>query len=70
VIGVENSDGKQIKAYVVLRNKLACIEDINTHIRKLLPAFKRPQVIEFIDELPRTTNGKIKRSELRKVNNL
>lgn len=70
VIGVENSDGKQIKAYVVLKNIGASIEDINTHIRKLLPAFKRPQIIEFINELPRTTNGKIKRSELRRVNNL
>lgn len=70
VIEVENSDGKQIKAYVVLKNRLACIKDINAHIRKLLPSFKRPQIIEFINELPRTTNGKIKRSELRKVNNL
>ena len=70
MIGVENNDGKQIKAYVVLKNRLACIEDINAHIRKLLPAFKRPQIIELVNELPRTINGKIKRSELRKVNNL
>lgn len=68
VIGVENSDGKQIKAYIVLKNKLAGREDINAHIRKLLPAFKRPQLIEFVNELPRTTTGKIKRSELRKAN--
>lgn len=68
VIGVESSDGNQIKAYIVLKNKLAHIEDINAHIRKLLPAFKRPQIIEFVDELPRTANGKIKRSELRKIN--
>lgn len=68
VIGVENSDGNQIKACIVLKNKLARIEDINVHIKKLLPAFKRPQIIEFVNELPRTANGKIKRSELRKVN--
>lgn len=70
VIGVENNGGKQIKAYVVLKNSMACIEDINVHIRKLLPPFKRPQIIEFVNELPRTSNGKIKRSELRKVNTL
>lgn len=70
VIGVENSNGNQIKAYIVLKNNLACIEDINAHIRKLLPSFKRPQIIEFVNELPRTANGKIKRSELRKTTNI
>jgi acyl-coenzyme A synthetase/AMP-(fatty) acid ligase len=67
VIGIENSNGKQIKAVVVPKNSLACIEDINAHVRKLLPAFKRPHIIEFVNELPRTSNGKIKRSELRKA---
>ena len=69
VIGIENSNGKQIKAVVVLTNSKAGIEDINVHVRKLLPAFKRPHIIEFVNELPRTATGKIKRSELRKVNN-
>lgn len=68
VIGIENNNGRQIKAFVVLKSSLASIEDINAHVRKLLPAFKRPQIIEFVNELPRTANGKIKRSELRKVN--
>jgi acyl-CoA synthetase (AMP-forming)/AMP-acid ligase II len=65
VIGIENSNGKQIKAVVVPKNSLVSMEDINAHVRKLLPAFKRPHIIEFINELPRTSNGKIKRSELR-----
>jgi long-chain acyl-CoA synthetase len=68
VIGIENSKGKQIKAVVVLKNNTAGIEDINAHVRKLLPAFKRPHIIEFVEQLPRTDTGKIKRSELRKVN--
>lgn len=65
VVGIENSNGKQIKAVVVPKNGLASIEDINAHIRKLLPAFKRPHIIELVNELPRTSNGKIKRSKLR-----
>lgn len=69
VIGIENNDMMQIKAFVVLKNSLAGIQDINAHVRKLLPAFKRPQIIEFINELPRTASGKIKRSKLRGVNN-
>lgn len=65
VVGVENSKGKQIKAFIVPKNKTVKIEEIDAYIKKLLPPFKRPQIIEFISELPRTTNGKIKRSELR-----
>jgi acyl-CoA synthetase (AMP-forming)/AMP-acid ligase II len=65
VVGIENNDGMQIKAYVIPKNNLTSIEDINAHVRKLLPAFKRPQIIEFINELPRTATGKIKRNELR-----
>jgi acyl-coenzyme A synthetase/AMP-(fatty) acid ligase len=66
VIGIEDDNGKKIKAVVVPKNDLACIEEINACVRKLLPAFKRPHIIEFVKELPRTSNGKIKRSELRK----
>jgi len=69
VIGIENNDSMQIKAFVVRKNSLAGIQDINAHVRKLLPAFKRPQIIEFVNELPRTANGKIIRNELRKLNN-
>jgi len=66
VIGIEDHQGKKIKAVVVTKNGVACMEQINLHVRKLLPAFKRPHIIEFVEELPRTSNGKIKRSELRK----
>lgn len=65
VISFESSEGKQIKAFIVPRKRTVQIEEINAHIKKLLPSFKRPQIIEFISELPRTANGKIKRSELR-----
>jgi acyl-coenzyme A synthetase/AMP-(fatty) acid ligase len=67
VVGVESGEGKLIKAYIVPKSEGLRIEEINTHINKLLPSFKRPQVIELIDDLPRTTSGKIKRSELRKT---
>lgn len=65
VIGEKNNDKMQIKAFIVPKDDMASIEDINAHLRKLLPAFKRPHMIRFISELPRTNNGKIKRSELR-----
>lgn len=72
VIGIENNEGNQIKAFVVLKNSPDCMPataDIKSHVRKILPAFKVPKIIEFVKALPRTTNGKIKRSELRKNTN-
>lgn len=67
VVSVESNKGKQIKAYIVPKDNVFDMNEINAHIKKLLPPFKRPQIIEFINELPRTINGKIKRNELRKI---
>lgn len=70
VVGIKDHEMTQIKAFVVPKNSSASIEEINAHVKKLLPAFKRPQLIELIKELPRTANGKIKRSDLKKAGEL
>jgi long-chain acyl-CoA synthetase len=65
VVAVRRENGTQIKAFIVPANGRLSPEDVNDHARKSLPAFKRPQVIEFIEALPRTASGKIMRSVLR-----
>jgi acetyl-CoA synthetase len=40
--------------------------DISQHVRSRLAAYEYPRAIEFIDELPLTTTGKIRRNELRR----
>jgi len=40
-------------------------EDIKEHVRTELAAHEYPREIEFVDELPRTVTGKIRRTELR-----
>ena len=40
--------------------------DIQEHVRTRLAAYEYPREIEFIDELPMTTTGKIMRRELRR----
>ena len=68
VIGVKDEEGTHIKAFVVVKDGIdagQAVKPINTQVRRLLPAFKVPKTIEFIAELPRTTTGKIRRSELR-----
>jgi fatty-acyl-CoA synthase len=53
--------GESVKAVVVLKNtaKHTSSTDIITWAREKMAAFKVPRVIEFVDELPKTSTGKI-----------
>ena len=70
VIGVEDTlRGQLIKAFVVLVNEVqpseALAKEIQQPVKSRLAAHEYPRLIEFIDELPMTTTGKIRRVELR-----
>ncbi len=57
--------GETVKAWVVLRpGETATEEEIQTWCRERLAKFKIPSHVEFRDELPKTTVGKILRREL------
>ena len=43
----------------------ALVEDIQTSVKTRLAAHEYPRLIEFIDELPLTTTGKVRRMDLR-----
>jgi acetyl-CoA synthetase len=61
------------KAYIMLKpgqnpsRELAL--DIFTFTRHGMAPYKRPRIIQFVDELPKTVSGKIKRTDLRKFEN-
>lgn len=61
--------GFEVKAFIVL-NK-GCVPDeslakeLFTYSRKHLAPYKIPRIIEFVEELPKTISGKIRRVELR-----
>ncbi|HEX2155190.1 MAG TPA: AMP-binding protein [Acidimicrobiia bacterium] len=60
--------GERPKAFVVLRDgKEATGEDIIAHVRDLLAHFKAPDVVEFVDELPKTSTGKVQKYVLREA---
>ena len=62
--------GTVVKATIVLAkgytpsDELA--KEIQTYVKKQTAPYKYPRVIEFVDELPKTISGKIRRVELRK----
>lgn len=66
VIETMHKDEICIKAFVVTDGKVS-IETIHEHLRSVLPPYKRPAIIQAISEIPRTTNGKIKRAALREA---
>ncbi|TXC90226.1 AMP-binding protein [Metabacillus litoralis] len=62
--------GNIVKAYVVLRDQSLTIDNklitsLQNHVKELTAPYKYPREIEFIEELPKTTSGKIRRIELR-----
>ena len=61
--------GQRIKAFIVLApghtGTDALVEDIQHSVRTRLAAHEYPREVEFIDKLPMTTTGKIRRIELR-----
>src|SRR5439155_21629975 len=71
---VESPDelrGNVVKAFIVLRpafeatDMLKC--QIQEYAKRQMAAYKHPRKIEFIESLPKTTSGKVKRRELRKA---
>lgn len=62
--------GTIVKAFVVLRPGVEPSEevkrDIQNFVKSRLAAYAYPREIEFLDQLPRTETGKLKRYELRR----
>lgn len=66
VIGVpHDATGEAVKAFVVSKDKSLTAEDIRSHCKAHLTAYKVPKVVEFRDTLPKSNVGKILRKDLR-----
>lgn len=58
--------GEDIKAYVELRKEMtATEEELIIHVKDRLAAYKYPRSIEFRDELPKGSTGKILKESLK-----
>ncbi|RJS61692.1 fatty acid--CoA ligase family protein [Bacillus sp. PK3_68] len=67
VLGVPDPNyGEAVLAFVVPKNKELNKENLMDYCRRRLADYKLPQQIEFLEELPKNTTGKILRRALKK----
>jgi long-chain acyl-CoA synthetase len=65
-VGVPDADaGEVVKLYVVKKDPALTDADIFSFCKEQLTGYKRPKIIEFRSELPKTNVGKILRRALR-----
>ena len=63
--------GQVVKATIILSKDYKgqegpeLIKELQDHVKKVTAPYKYPRVIEFVDELPKTISGKIRRVEIR-----
>jgi acetyl-CoA synthetase len=63
--------GQIVKATIVLSREYKgragedLVKELQDHVKKITAPYKYPRVIEFVDELPKTISGKIRRVEIR-----
>lgn len=63
--------GQVVKATIVLSKDYkdkageALVKEIQNHVKRVTAPYKYPRIVEFVDELPKTISGKIRRVEIR-----
>jgi fatty-acyl-CoA synthase len=67
VFGVDDEKfGQRLKAVVVLKDGSSLSADeVKKHVKANLAAYKVPRDVDFMDELPRTSTGKVLKRELK-----
>jgi acetyl-CoA synthetase len=70
VAAPDEERGAIVRAVVVLRDGARArdaelVRELQEHVKEQTAPYKYPRVIEFVDELPKTASGKIRRAALR-----
>ena len=72
VVGSPDPDrGTIVKAFVKCKpgveRTFLLAHELQQHVKRVTAPYKYPREIEFVDELPKTVSGKIRRVELRRL---
>ena len=71
VAAPDDERGSIVRAVVVLTDghtaSDALVEELQDHAKRETAPYKYPRIIDFAEELPKTTSGKIRRAELREL---
>ena len=63
--------GNIVKAFVILNDDSEATDDtvkkLQQYVKQDVAPYKYPRAIEFVDDLPKTNSGKIRRVELREL---
>ncbi len=61
--------GNIVKAFIIPREGVsrdeATVKKLQNYVKQDVAPYKYPRAIEFVDDLPKTNSGKIRRVELR-----
>lgn len=66
VVGIEDKDWGHIAAAAIVSEKDLDEDELRNYLKEKIASYKIPKRIIFIDELPKTSLGKVKREEVRK----
>lgn len=67
--------GQVVKATIILSKEYKdkanedLVKELQNHVKKVTAPYKYPRIIEFVEELPKTISGKIRRVEIREKDN-
>jgi long-chain acyl-CoA synthetase len=69
VFGIPDDEfGEAVAACVVLRKgHMATADELIEHCRARIASYKKPRVVRFFDDLPRTGTGKVLKHQLKKL---
>ena len=68
VIGGRRRRGRQRMRWLdgITDSMDVLIKELQQHVKNVTAPYKYPRIVEFVDELPKTISGKIRRVEIRK----
>jgi acetyl-CoA synthetase len=71
VAAPDDERGSVVRAIVVLRDgfrpSTQLAEELQDHVKQETAPYKYPRIVDFIDELPKTSSGKVRRAVLRRT---